>query len=1073
MIDVWDNEMRMSAVIRRFMAGLLVLGLLVPVEALAQAQGTTTPPAPPLPGTNVAPAAKSAAPEAQAVLQTLPPNAHMGQVVFMEQPVPGATVTATQGDKKVVTTTDPDGVYRLLNLAAGKWTIKIEMIGFAPITQDVTIPAEGPPPTLTAMLLPFDEIAKGIELVKAPPPAPTPAAIAGGSRPAQTNGSRTPAPGTGAQQGQGFQRAGVNQTAAPPPERAAAPPPPADAFGGATDGIVVNGSVNNGAASPFAQLANFGNNRRGGRSLYNYRAGMRMSNSAWDAKSWGVPSQPSYNNMFIDGAFGGPLRLPWVRNDPQIQMQYQRTANTDANTAAVLMPTAAQRAGDFFGAQDVFGNPIIVRDPLTGQPFAGNRIPTDRVSPQALALLAYYPQPNNSDDRRNFQTATLGIQHSDSLQTQISQPINNRNNLNGNLRLQKSRNESTSIFGFEDHTEGSSVDAQVLWNRRFGQLFTVRMRYQFSRNESTATPFFANRTNVSGIAGIVGNNQDPNNWGPPRLSFSTGIQGLSSGQFSRDLTTTNSPGVEAFWNRGRHSLTFGGSMRRISLDRQRQDNPRGMFQFTGYATGSDFGDFLLGLPRTSSLAFGTPEKQFRGYAFDGYLTDDFRLGPSFTVTGGVRWEYESPISDSLGRMVNLDVAPGFTAAVPVLADHPVGSLTGTDFGTSLVRPDRLGFQPRTAIAWRPVPGSSLVVRAGYGIYRNTNVYQSLANFMSEQPPISRTFNVETSAANPLTLANGFSVVPTTVANTFAIDPNFKVGYAQNWQASVQRDLPMSLTVLATYLGVKGHRLPQQILPNTYPVGGVNPCPTCPIGFVYLSSTGSSTRNSAQIQVRRRLRNGLTAQVQYTLAKANDDATAFNGAALSSGIAQDWRNLDAEWAPSSFDQRHNVNASFQYSTGAGVAGGALIDGIRGALLKGWTVTGNLIVGSGTPLTPLVALPVPGTAISNVVRARLTGAPVDADGYYANPAAFGIPEPGTWGNAGRNSLRGPSQFTFNAGLTRTFLLGGRTSLDWRVDGNNILNRVTFQSYSTTVGGQQFGLPSFANQMRKLTTNFTFRF
>ena len=68
-------------------------------------------------------------------------------------------------------------------------------------------------------------------------------------------------------------------------------------------------------------------------------------------------------------------------------------------------------------------------------------------------------------------------------------------------------------------------------------------------------------------------------------------------------------------------------------------------------------------------------------------------------------------------------------------------------------------------------------------------------------------------------------------NTFAVDPDFRVGYAQNWQASVQRDLPASLTVIATYLGTKGSHLMQEFLPNTYPAGAVNPCPTCPAGFV--------------------------------------------------------------------------------------------------------------------------------------------------------------------------------------------------------------------------------------------------
>ena len=76
-----------------------------------------------------------------------------------------------------------------------------------------------------------------------------------------------------------------------------------------------------------------------------------------------------------------------------------------------------------------------------------------------------------------------------------------------------------------------------------------------------------------------------------------------------------------------------------------------------------------------------------------------------------------------GRLVNLDIAPGFTAVAPVVAIDPAGSLTGQHYPDSLVHPDKHGFQPRIGIAWRPFPASSMVVRAGYGIYYNTSVYQ--------------------------------------------------------------------------------------------------------------------------------------------------------------------------------------------------------------------------------------------------------------------------------------------------------------------------------------------------------------
>ena len=269
---------------------------------------------------------------------------------------------------------------------------------------------------------------------------------------------------------------------------------------------------------------------------------------------------------------------------------------------------------------------------------------------------------------------------------------------------------------------------------------------------------------------------------------------------------------------------------------------------------------------------------------------------------------------------------------------------------------------------------------------------------------------------------------------------------------------------------------QQFLPNTYPSGAANPCPGCPAGFVYLTSNGRSTRHAGQVQLRRRLRNGLTATAQYTLSKASDDAGAFTGVSLSGpAIAQDWLNPGAEYGPSNFDQRHVLTAQFQYSTGVGVSGGTLMDGLKGTLLKGWTVTSQLMAGCGLPFTPVYLTAVPGTGITGTVRPDLTGAPIDADldGAYVNPAGFAAPTPAHWGTAGRNSITGPAQFALSAGITRTFPWGDRLSLDWRIDATNILNRVTYTGVNTLFSSPQFGLPNRTNTPRRVQTTFRLRF
>jgi len=385
------------------------------------------------------------------------------------------------------------------------------------------------------------------------------------------------------------------------------------------------------------------------------------------------------------------------------------------------------------------------------------------------------------------------------------------------------------------------------------------------------------------------------------------------------------------------------------------------------------------------------------------------------------------------------------------------------------------------------------------VYYDSSIYQTLALQMAQQPPLSKAFSVQNSADTPLTLANGFNTSVPTVSNTFAIDPNFQPGYVQIWQLRVQRDLPASLQMSATYLGTKGTRGVQEFLPNTYPIGAVNPCPTCPIGFAYLTATGNSTRQAGQLQLRRRLHNGFTAMLQYTYSKSIDDDSALGGqgpvapasitaqsgsSTASAGaspslpnlaIAQNWLNLRGERGLSTFDQRHLLNLQLQYTTGMGIKGGMLLSGWKGALLKEWTVASQITVGSGLPQTPVYFAVVPGTGITGTIRPDYTGAPLynALPGLFLNPAAYVAPPPGQWGNAGRDSIVGPSQFSLNASLGRTFRLNDRYNLDLRVDSTNALNHVTYTAWNTVINGAQFGLPAAANAMRSLQTSLRMRF
>jgi hypothetical protein len=282
-------------------------------------------------------------------------------------------------------------------------------------------------------------------------------------------------------------------------------------------------------------------------------------------------------------------------------------------------------------------------------------------------------------------------------------------------------------------------------------------------------------------------------------------------------------------------------------------------------------------------------------------------------------------------------------------------------------------------------------------------------------------------------------------------------------------------VTVMYLGSKGTRAEQIFLPNTYPAGAVNPCPACPAGFEYVTSNGNSTREAGQVQLRRRLRSGLTGSLQYTYSKSIDDAALGGRNQGTAVIAQNWLDLSAERGLSNFDQRHLLNAQIQYTTGMGLGGGTLLSGWKGALFKEWTFGSQITAGTGLPLTPIYLTAVKGTGVTGSIRPDYTGAPVYAapPAHFLNPAAYTIPASGQWGDVGRNSITGPRQFTLNASLGRVFQMTDRLSLDFRVDATNALNNVTYPNWNTTVSSAQFGLPTTVNAMRSLQTTVRLRF
>ncbi len=532
---------------------------------------------------------------------------YYGQITFGGLPVPGATITATQGSKTFSVTSDEGGVFHFDDLPDGQWKIQVAMLCFQPIDSDITVEPKMSAAKYEFKLLPADQLRA---LATAPPPqpiAPKPALQAATEKKLEAG--------------------------AAPPEM---PKPPDDANQESSDGFLVNGSVNNAATSQFSLNQAFGNRRFNTKSLYNGGFGLIFDNAFLNARPYSLTGfetpKPSYSRITLGFTLGGPLKIPHLLpRGPNFFVGYQWTRNNTAQTNSALVPTLEERAGIVDGT-------------------------TFPVSPQSAYLLQLYPLPNiNGNPSYNFQIPVLNASHQDSLQSRLDKTLGKRDQLYGNFNFQSIRADVVNLFSFVDTTSTLGFNANINWSHRLNQHLFLYAGYHFSSLRTQVVPEFQNKTNISGEAGIEGNDQTPANWGPPALNFSSGIAALSDAQSAFNRNRTDGFSTSVGFYHGHHNITAGGDLRKQQFNDQFQQDPRGSFTFTGLATGSDFADFLIGIPDTTSIAFGNADKYFRQTVYDAYATDDWRVLPILTINFGARWEFGTPITELQDRLVNLDV----------------------------------------------------------------------------------------------------------------------------------------------------------------------------------------------------------------------------------------------------------------------------------------------------------------------------------------------------------------------------------------------------------------------------------
>ncbi len=1089
---------------------------------------------------------------------------HIGVVASGGQPIPGATVTATLGDKKIGAITDESGGYTLGELPAGEWKLRVEMFGFLPAERTLSVTREsaavnlsldwalelrprqarrGPGPVARQgfqSLIPDSETDSQLQAAVAAErqqqPDPGTAADAGSTESFLVSGSlsaglqATPADegfagpgglgGPGSLGGPGGPGGpGVPGGPGGPggPGRGPAGPggapggPGRGPGGGRGGGFGAGGGLGGGfgggggrsGPGGFGERgprpdfrgeadARFGNRSRRVNSRIRGTASLSLRNSALDARPLSLTGQslakPSYAQSRFGFAAGGPLQIPKLMKpgNTMFFVNYSGTRSRNPFDSTATLPSAEERSG-LIAASTIF-------DPLSRLPFAENRVPVSRISRASAGLLSFIPLPNSPGAVQNYQFVTSVAQNTDNLGLRLSRSASKKDRLTFNVGLQRRDGNAAQLYGFRDETSGFGYNSDIGWSHTFGPRKINNLRWNFSRNRSETVPFFAYKTNVAAELGISGTAHDPINYGPPNLSF-TNFGGLTDASPSLRRDQTSGLSDSMLFVHGTHSLSVGGEYRRMQLNNRTEQNARGTFSFSGVATsglderglpvagtGYDFADFLLGLPQSSSVRFGSANTYFRGSAHSLFAQDDWKVKSNLSFNLGIRYEYFTPFREKFGRIANLDIAPGLTG-VAVVTPGASGPYSGP-FPDGLVDPDKNNVSPRAALAWRPgiLTKRRLQVRAGYGMFFNGSVYNQIPNRLASQPPFASTSSLITSSARVLTIEDGFAGAPSaTITNSYAVDRHYRLPYAQTWNLAVQGELRPSLVMELGYLGTKGTRLDIQRLPN-------RAAPGSPLsaeqrrrignaqGFTYDTSEGNSIYHAAQVRVTRRFRSGFSANALYTWSKSIDNASTFG--AGGGVVAQDDTNLRAERGLSSFNQPHRLTLFYVISSPWGSRASRLsAEGFPGRILADWSLSGGLTAGAGRPFTARVLGNRSDSGGSGSVgsgRADATGLPVEsgADGFF-NLAAFGIPPAGRFGNAGRNTIPGPGALSANLSVSRSFRLTDRHRVEFRIDGANFTNHVAYTGLATVVNATNYGLPTAAQSMRSIQSSLRLRF
>jgi hypothetical protein len=817
-------------------------------------------------------------------------------------------------------------------------------------------------------------------------------------------------------------------------------------------------------------------------SAFEFYRSDKLNANTWQTVAPGasiLPKAKLQHNVF-GGTLGGPL----AKNKVFFFADYQGTRRRPGfKQTSITVISEAFRKGDFSALSQQLYNPYTARTEggkVVRDPFPNNQIPLTLFSPVAKALFArpdLYPLPLFPGLTNNYTNSSrANVVDNDQGDVKLDMKPNGTNDVALRYSYGHQTVLSTNALPilFEQSNDSPYHSAVLSWNHIFNPTLFNDLRIGGNRitNNIEGGHDWGNLGNLGETLGIAGSNREAP--GLPLLNF-TGASNIGDVRnINLQVNTTFQIGDNLSISHGNHLFKVGGLWIHYRTNAYFTGNQGqlGRFNFGGQYTrdlnnaqsqGSGIADFILGLP--TLMARGNPESsgrwEERSSLFAGFVQDDWRIRPNLTLNLGLRYEYQTPLTEIDDRQTNFDV---------ITHKQIFPGTDGVNRATYSMIKDN--FQPRLGFAWSI--DSKTVLRGAYTVSSFMEA-MGIGNRLTQNYPYFIDFsqtNANTTLPPPLTEGYASLIAPKDPyqgKSLKAFGAEISPAISQQWNLTAERQLTSKLTWNLGYVGQRGTHIMIGVNANQAPLGSkVKPfAQTFPtIADMTLSdSQGRANYHALQTSARQRFSDGLEIFASYTWSKALTDAvrgffTDGGQAGSPAFTGPDPYNRAADYGPAHFDVTHAASLAFLYDLPFGKGRAHMTSGnrIMEALLGGWSISGMAIWHTGMPLT-INAPDVSGvgsragSARPNLVAGQSLEGPKKAglESSWFNPAAFQSPVAGTFGNAGVGIVRGPGTANLDLSLMKRFHLGNqRRYVELRADGFNVTNDPIFNAPSVAFGG-----------------------